>query len=156
THALPLTAAPRAVAPGMVLGGVPNRQGVSRSPCPRLQFGLLNPAQGTVEVRKIARTQCLDAGSVVSIERSHGAGTSRRRGGGGGAKPQADVIGVNRSRGWVRVCVRNGRSVHDRGWTAARGDDEGFNAEAADEIRNSPSIVVRCEVALIPGQAERS
>src|SRR5215469_15072912 len=102
----------------------------SAAPCPglRVKVGLLNLAQGTAEVPEIARTQCLDSGTVCSIERGHRVWASRRSGGLGRAKPQADVKGVNRPGRWVRVRVRNGVGVHNRGWTAPRGDDKGLNA----------------------------
>jgi hypothetical protein len=63
---------------------------------------------------------------------------------------------MNWSRRRVGIRIRNRLVVHNRSGTASWRDNEGFNAETANEIGNSPAVFVGREVALIPGQAERS
>jgi len=115
-----------------------------------------DPAERAIQCRKVTRAQRLNSSRVSSIERSHiiratGSCRSRSR-----AKPQSNVVGVNRSCCRIGVHIRERRvGEDDRSRSGSGSHDERLDAEAANEIGDSDTIVVGRQVTLVPGESER-
>jgi len=115
----------------------------------RRRVVLLELRQRPPEVWEIVGVQNLDASGVVAIERCGASGAPGVRPIDGRVKPQSEVVGVDRFRDGVEVCVQD--AVRGRCWHRAGSDDERLDVEASDEFRVASPFVVGLDIPLIPG-----
>jgi hypothetical protein len=150
-----------AFAPGMpekaVIAGVEGTPYATASPLTsplvnaKRLLGLLDLAQGSVQVGEVARAKRLDASTVVTIERRDGGRATRSLGFLWAAEPQSKMEGVHRVKGRVRLGVK---VVHLRRVHAARSNSEQLFAEDASGAHLTLAVVVGIEVCLVPGDAK--
>jgi hypothetical protein len=95
---------------------------------------------------------------VITTETRRGVRTAGRGRGIGRAEPESEVIGVDRLGRGTLVRIRERRLIVHDGRRLAAGrlrDDERLGAEDALEALVPFAVVVRLDVALVPGETER-
>src|SRR5437016_4701222 len=113
-------------------------------------------AQWPLVIRVVAGIEHLDARVVLAIERRHRPWASRLGGVVWGVEPQPEMEGMHRPRLGVRIGIRNRAVVEHRCGGLAWRHNEGLLIEAPRKISHPVAMVIRLNIALVPGQAEGS
>src|SRR5262249_49323654 len=108
----------------------------------------------TMIVREVAGVEHLDTRIVLTVEGGNGGGATSGLSSFRRSEPETEVVHLDRIEGRIRGGIGEGSVEDGRRGSGAGSDGEGFDIEAADEAAKALAILVRLDVALMPGHAK--